>query len=83
MTIDLKGWIRNVKDICLKPEKTDGDINTVIGFLEDMNNLFYDLKELKTDNEKIKWVNNVKDFFNVSELEHMKTERTIIKKTEE
>lgn len=80
MTIDLKGWIQNVKDICLKPEKTDGDINTVIGFLEDMNNLFYDLKELKTDKDKVDWVNMVKIFLNLENLEYIETERTIIEK---
>lgn len=80
MTIDLKGWIQNVKDICLKPEKTDGDINTVIGFLEDMNNLFYDLKELKTDKDKVDWVNMIKIFLNLENLEYLETERTIIDK---
>lgn len=80
MTIDLKGWIQDIKDICLKPEKTDKDINKMIGFLEDINNLFYDLKELKTDKDKVDWVNIIKIFLNLEDLEYIETERTIIGK---
>ena len=53
-----------------------------MGFMEDMNNIFADLKEAKTDEEKIKWVNNIKDFLCVDELEFRKTDRTLISKTE-
>lgn len=51
-----------------------------IGFMEDMNNIFADLKEAKTDEEKIKWVNNIKEFLCVEELEFRKTDRTLINK---
>lgn len=53
------------------------------GFMEDMNNIFSDLKELKTDEQKIKWVNHIKEFLSVNELVFENTGRTLIKKTEE
>lgn len=51
-----------------------------IGFMEDMNNIFADLKEAKKDEEKIKWVNNIKELLCVEELEFRKTDRTLINK---
>ena len=46
-----------------------------IGFLEDMNNIFADLNEFKTDEEKVKWVDHIKEFLDTAELEYKKTER--------
>lgn len=53
------------------------------GFMEDMNNIFADLKELKTDEQKIKWVNHIREFLCVDDLVFAKTERTLINKIEE
>lgn len=54
-----------------------------IGFSEDMNNIFADLNELKTDEEKVKWVDHIKEFLDTAELEYKKTERTLINKSDE
>ena len=54
-----------------------------IGFLEDMNNIFADLNEFKTDEEKVKWVDHIKEFLDTAELEYKKTERTLINKSDE
>ena len=50
------------------------------GFMEDMSNIFSDLKELKTDEQKIKWVNHIKEFLSVNELVFEDTGRTLIKR---
>ena len=63
----------------LQEDKQTASIRAV-GFMEDMNNIFADLKEAKTDEEKIKWVNHIKELLCVEDLEYRKTDRTLITK---
>ena len=53
-----------------------------IGFMEDMNNIFVGLKEAKTDEEKLKWANNIKELLCIDELQYIKSDRTLLKRTE-
>ena len=47
-----------------------------------MNNIFLDLKNLKTDKEKIEWINDIKKVFCLEDLKYIKSERTLLKITE-
>ena len=57
-------------------------ITRTLGFMEDMNNIFVGLKEAKTDEEKIKWANNIKELLCIDELQYIKSDRTLLKRTE-
>lgn len=51
-----------------------------IGFMEDMNNIFVGLKEAKTDEEKLKWVNNIKELLCIEDLHFIKSDRVLLKR---
>lgn len=54
-----------------------------MGFMEDMNNIFVGLKEAKTDEEKLKWVKNIKELLCVEDLEFIKSDRCLLRKKEQ
>lgn len=60
-------------------EKKQRANKRAIGFMEDMNNIFLDLK---TDKEKIEWINDIKKVFCLEDLKYIKSERTLLKITE-
>ena len=45
------------------------------------NNIFADLKEAKTDKEKIEWINDIKKVFCLEDLKYIKSKRTLLKRT--
>ena len=78
MKISLSGWIQSIKNDLYDLEKI---INEIRGDYKG-NNIFLDLKNLKTDKEKIEWINDIKKVFCLEDLKYIKSERTLLKITE-
>lgn len=62
-------------------EKKQRANKRAIGFMEDMNNIFLDFKNLKTDKEKIEWINDIEKVFCLEDLKYIKSKRTLLKRT--
>lgn len=61
-------------------EKQEFAQTKAYGFMHDMSNIFSGLKELKTEQEKAKWVDNIKQLLCVEELQYCKYSDCLLKR---
>lgn len=61
-------------------EKEEIAQSKVFGFMQDMSNIFAGINELKTDEQKVKWVDNIKQLLCVEELRYCKDHNCLLRR---